>query len=78
MICLQVNEGTKLLEQGVTSSSAEIDKAMKNGGGAMFGPFELAKGMGWPTVAERCEAISKKLGIKWFMPTEMLKKGDIK
>jgi hypothetical protein len=28
-------------------------------------------------VAERCEAISKKLGITWFMPTETLKKGNI-
>jgi enoyl-CoA hydratase/3-hydroxyacyl-CoA dehydrogenase len=77
IVCLQVNEGTKLLDAGVTSSAAEIDKAMVNGGGSPFGPFALAKGMGWPKVAERCEAISKKLGIKWFMPTETLKKGNI-
>jgi enoyl-CoA hydratase/3-hydroxyacyl-CoA dehydrogenase len=77
IICLQVNEGTKLLEEGVTSSTAEIDKAMVNGGGSPFGPFALAKGMGWPKVAERCEAISKKLGIQWFLPTETLKKGNI-
>jgi enoyl-CoA hydratase/3-hydroxyacyl-CoA dehydrogenase len=78
MVCLQVNEGTKLLEDGVTGSAAEIDKAMVNGGGSAFGPFALAKGMGWQKVAERCEAISKKLDIKWFLPTETLKKGDIK
>jgi enoyl-CoA hydratase/3-hydroxyacyl-CoA dehydrogenase len=77
IVCLQVNEGTKLLEEGVTNSAAEIDKAMVNGGGSPFGPFALAKGMGWPKVAERCEAISKKLGIKWFLPTETLKKGNI-
>jgi hypothetical protein len=28
-------------------------------------------------VAERCEAIAGKLGIKWFAPTETLKKGNI-
>jgi 3-hydroxyacyl-CoA dehydrogenase len=78
MVCLQVNEGTKLLEDGVTGSAAEIDKAMVNGGGSPFGPFALAKGMGWQKVAERCEAISKKLDIKWFLPTETLKKGVIK
>ncbi len=78
IICLQVNEGTKLLEEGVTASAAEIDKAMVNGGGSPFGPFALAKGMGWAAVAQRCEAISKRLGIKWFMPTQTLKKGDIK
>jgi hypothetical protein len=34
--------------------------------------------MGWDKVAERCEKISKELGVKWFMPTETLKKGNIK
>lgn len=77
IICLQVNEGTKLLEAGVTDSPAEIDKAVINGGGAAFGPFLLAKNMGWDKVAAQCEAISKRLGIQWFMPTETLKKGDI-
>jgi len=77
IICLQVNEGTKLLEEGVTSSATEIDKAMINGGGSPFGPFALAKGMGWEKVAEKCEDISKKVGVKWFMPTETLKKGNI-
>lgn len=77
IICLQVNEGTKLLEAGVTHSAAEIDKAVINGGGAAFGPFALAKGMGWDKVAARCEAISKRIAIEWFMPTETLKKGSI-
>jgi 3-hydroxyacyl-CoA dehydrogenase len=77
IICIQVNEGTKLLEEGVTKSAAEIDKAVVNGGGSIIGPFTLGKGLGWAKVAERCEAISKKLGIKWFMPTETLKKGNI-
>lgn len=77
IIFIQVNEGTKLLESGVTKSVAEIDKAIVNGGGSIIGPFTLAKGMGWQKVAERCEAISKKLGITWFMPTETLKKGNI-
>jgi len=77
IICLQVNEGTKLLEAGVTHSAAEIDKAVINGGGAAFGPFALAKGMGWDKVAAQCEAISKRIGIEWFMPTETLKKGNI-
>jgi enoyl-CoA hydratase/3-hydroxyacyl-CoA dehydrogenase len=78
IFCLQVNEGTKLLQDGVASSAAEIDKAMVNGGGSPFGPFALSQGMGWAKVAERCEAISQKLGVKWFMPTDVLKKGDIK
>ena len=77
LTCLQANEGTKLLEAGVAKSAAEIDLAMVNGGGIMYGPFALCKSMGWSKVAERCEAISKKTGIKWFMPTDTLKKGNI-
>lgn len=77
IICLQVNEGTKLLESGVTHSAAEIDKAVINGGGSAFGPFALAKGLGWAKVAAQCEAISKRLGIQWFLPTETLRKGAI-
>ncbi len=50
MMCLQVNEGTKLLEAGVAKSAAEIDLAMVNGGGGIFGPFALCKGMGWDKV----------------------------
>jgi enoyl-CoA hydratase / 3-hydroxyacyl-CoA dehydrogenase len=78
VICLQVNEGTKLMEEGVTSDPAEIDKAVVYGGGLIIGPFALAKGMGWAKVAERCEQLAKKTGLKTFMPTETLKKGDIK
>jgi enoyl-CoA hydratase/3-hydroxyacyl-CoA dehydrogenase len=77
IICLQVNEGTKLIEAGVVKTPAEIDLAMIHGGGGIFGPFALAKGMGWAKVAEKCEAVSKKTGITQFMPTETLKKGDI-
>jgi enoyl-CoA hydratase / 3-hydroxyacyl-CoA dehydrogenase len=77
LMCIQVNEGTKLLEAGVAKSATEIDQAMMNGGGSIFGPFALCKGMGWAKVAERCEALSEKMGVKWFMPTETLKKGNI-
>jgi enoyl-CoA hydratase/3-hydroxyacyl-CoA dehydrogenase len=77
LICIQVNEGTKLLEQGVAKDAAEIDIAAINGGGSPFGPFALAKGMGWAKVAERCESIAQKTGIKWFLPTKTLKKGNI-
>jgi len=77
LTCIQVNEGTKLLEAGVAKSAAEIDLAMVHGGGRQFGPFTLGKGMGWDKVAERCEALAKKTGINWYLPTKMLKEGKI-
>lgn len=77
LIALQVNEATKLLEAGVVKSTDEIDKAMVNGGGAMFGPFQLAKSIGYDKIAKTCEELAKKFGIKAFQPTETLKKGKI-
>jgi len=77
LIALQVNEATKLLEAGVVKSPEDIDKAMVNGGGAMIGPFQLAKSIGYDKLAKICEDLAKKFGVKVFQPTETLKKGKI-
>ncbi|HXZ94605.1 MAG TPA: 3-hydroxyacyl-CoA dehydrogenase NAD-binding domain-containing protein [Dehalococcoidia bacterium] len=77
LIALQVNEATKLLEAGVVKSPEDIDKAMVNGGGAMIGPFQLAKSIGYDKLAKICEDLAKKYGVKVFQPTETLKKGKI-
>ena len=77
MIAIQVNEATKLLEEGVVKSPDEIDKAMVNGGGSVFGPFQLAKGIGYDKLAQRLEELSKKFSIKTFEPTKTLKSGKI-
>jgi len=77
MIAIQVNEATKLLEEGVAKSPDDIDKAMVNGGGAAFGPFQLAKGIGYDKLAKQCGELAKKYGVDAFKPTETLKKGNI-
>jgi enoyl-CoA hydratase/3-hydroxyacyl-CoA dehydrogenase len=74
---LQVNEATKLLEAGVVKSPEEIDKAMVNGGGAVIGPFQLAKGIGYDKLARICEDLARKYGVKVFEPTKTLKEGKI-
>ena len=61
IICLQVNEGTKLIEAGVVKTPAEIDLAMVHGGGGMFGPFALAKGMGWAKVLRNARPYPRRL-----------------
>ncbi len=77
MIAIQVNEATKLLEEGVANSADDIDKAMANGGGSAFGPFQLAKGIGYDKLASRLEELAKKFNTKVFEPTKTLKSGKI-
>jgi len=50
---------------------------MVNGGGAVIGPFQLAKGIGYDKLAKMCEDLAKKYDVKAFEPTETLKKGNI-
>ena len=77
LIAIQVNEATKLLEEGVAKSPDDIDKAMVNGGGSAVGPLQLAKGIGYDKLAEKCEGLAKKFGTDIFKPTETLKKGKV-
>lgn len=77
LIALQVNEATKLLEEGVANNPDDIDKAVVNGGGSAFGPFQLAKGIGYDKLAKKCEELAEKFGVDTFKPTETLKKGKI-
>jgi len=77
LIAIQVNEATKLLEEGVANSPDDIDKAVVNGGGSAFGPFQLAKGIGYDKLAKRCEELAQQFGVDTFKPTETLKKGKI-
>ncbi|MCL0034578.1 3-hydroxyacyl-CoA dehydrogenase, partial [Dehalococcoidia bacterium] len=53
LIAIQVNEATKLLEEGVVKSPDDIDKAMIHGGRAASGPFQLARGIGYDKLAAR-------------------------
>ncbi len=77
LIAIQVNEATKLLEEGVVKSPDDIDKAMIHGGRAAFGPFQLARGIGYDKLARRCEELTKEYGVEAFRPTETLKRGNI-
>jgi enoyl-CoA hydratase/3-hydroxyacyl-CoA dehydrogenase len=77
LIAVQVNEATKLLEEGVVTNPDDIDKAMVNGGGGGFGPLQLAKGIGYDKLAKKCEELAKQFGIKTFEPTETLKSGKL-
>ncbi|MDD4241318.1 MAG: 3-hydroxyacyl-CoA dehydrogenase NAD-binding domain-containing protein [Smithellaceae bacterium] len=78
LVALQVNEATKLLEEGVADDPIEIDLAMANGGGAPFGPFTLAKNIGYPVLLAKLEEIQKKFPLDIFKPTKTMIAGNIK
>jgi len=78
LIALQVNEATKVLEEGVADDPKEIDLAMSNGGGSPFGPFLLAQGIGYPVLLAKLDEVYKKFPLGIFKPTETMKKGEIK
>jgi enoyl-CoA hydratase/3-hydroxyacyl-CoA dehydrogenase len=73
---LQVNEATKLLEEGVVKSPDDIDKAMVNGGGVAAGPFQLAREVGYDKLTKICNELAQKFGVKVFEPTKTLKRGS--
>jgi enoyl-CoA hydratase/3-hydroxyacyl-CoA dehydrogenase len=78
LVALQVNEATKVLEEGVADDPKEIDLAMANGGGSPFGPFALAQGIGYPVLLVKLEEIYKKFPLDIFKATKMMKEGKIK
>jgi enoyl-CoA hydratase/3-hydroxyacyl-CoA dehydrogenase len=78
MIALQVNEATKLLEEGVADDPKEIDLAMANGGGSPFGPFALAQSIGYPVLLAKLEELYAKFKLEIFKPTKTMREGNIK
>ena len=77
MVALQINEATKLLEEGVSDDPKQIDLAMANGGGSPFGPFMLAKSIGYPILIAKLEELYAKFKLEIFKPTATMRRGDI-
>ena len=78
LIALQVNEATKLIEEGVVEDPKEIDLAMTNVGGSPFGPFALAQSIGYPVLVAKLEDVHKKFPLNIFVPTKTMRDGKIK
>jgi enoyl-CoA hydratase/3-hydroxyacyl-CoA dehydrogenase len=78
LIALQVNEATKLLEEGVVDDPKEIDIAMANGGGSPFGPFALAASIGYETLIRKCNELADKFHVQTFRPTKTMLEGKVK
>ncbi|MES2817406.1 MAG: 3-hydroxyacyl-CoA dehydrogenase NAD-binding domain-containing protein [Pseudomonadota bacterium] len=63
-----VNEGAKILEQGMAASSADIDRVYLNGYGfpaAQGGPMAWADAQGGEALRARLQALQARLGEHW-------------
>ena len=78
MVALQVNEATKILEEGIADDPKEVDLAMANGGGSPFGPFALAQGIGYNVLLAKLDEIYGKFPLEIFKPTKTMQEGKIK
>ena len=76
-LALQVNEATKLVEEGVVKNPDDIDKAIINGGGGDVGPLQRGKEVGYIKLANLCQTLADKFSVETFRPTETLKTGKI-
>ncbi len=76
-IFVQINEATKLIEQGVCSV-AEVDLAMVNSTGNPMGPMSFGRQMSRFDLAEQLEYLAKKYDKEIFMPTQRLIEGGHK
>jgi len=71
-----VNEGAKILEEGIARSSADIDKVYLNGYGfpkERGGPMSYADELGAATVLAELEALEKAHGERWA-PAQLIRK----
>ncbi|WP_342243379.1 3-hydroxyacyl-CoA dehydrogenase [Pseudomonas sp. OTU5201] len=63
-----VNEGAKILEEGIATSSADIDTVYLNGYGFPAdkgGPMAWADNQGLPAIRGRLDALAERFGTHW-------------
>ena len=77
ILCLEVNEAVKLIEDGVTSPD-DIETGVKLGMNRPFGPISVASGLTNSEIKEKLENISKKFNISVFEPARSIKEGKLK
>ncbi|MHA2283743.1 MAG: 3-hydroxyacyl-CoA dehydrogenase family protein [Promethearchaeota archaeon] len=74
LIAQQLNEGCRLLEQGVVRGYRVIDKAVSTGY-RIPGPFSMGK-RNYQQLSNKLEEISKTTGITYLKPCPLMKSGE--
>lgn len=69
-----VNEGAKILQEGIAARASDIDTVWLNGYGWPVyrgGPMHWADGVGLPKIVERLSAYQTRFGDSW-KPADLL------
>jgi len=76
ILAIQVNEATKILEEGVAKDPQDIDLAMTNGGNGT-GVFSLVDTFGHEKLVARLNELADAFGIDTFKPTKTMLAGGV-
>jgi len=74
LLIVQINEATKIIEEGIIDSFEKIDILIKNGTGNPMGISSILKNIGKEKIIERLNYFKSKFGLKIFEPTNYLLK----
>lgn len=76
MLAIQVNEATKVLEEGVATDPKDVDLALANGGNT--GVFVLAQQIGYDKLTACLNDLVNEFGIETFRPTKTMLAGSVR
>ena len=77
-IFVQINEATKLIQEGVVDTLDEVDLAMVNSSGAPFGPIALGRQVSKLDLIDGLEYLAQKYDKAMFKPTRRVLGGGHK
>ncbi len=77
VFCLEINEATKLIEEGVASPE-DIEKGFSLGMNRPFGPVSVAKGLSNKEVKDKLIQLHEKYGADVFKPAKSIDEGRMK
>ena len=75
---VQINEATKLIEEGVVDTLDEVDLAMVNSSGSPFGPIALGRQISKLDLIDNLEMLAKRYDKAMFKPTRRVLGGGHK
>ncbi|MFN7988048.1 MAG: 3-hydroxyacyl-CoA dehydrogenase family protein [Thermoanaerobaculia bacterium] len=77
-IFLQINEATKLIQEGVIDSLNDVDLALMNSSGSSLGPISLGRQISRLDLVDNLEMLASKYGKNLFKPTRRVLEGGHK